>query len=418
MDYNVADIKRASEGAKRIDWADRDMPVLAQIRERFSKTKPFRGVKVSACLHVTPVTANLLRTFRAGGAEVMLCASNPLSTQDDVAAALVKNCGVAVFARHGADQKTYAKHLAAVAARLPDLIVDDGGELTRAIIDRHSDAKGQVIAALEGTASGAVRLRALERDGRLLFPAVSVNDAAGAHLFDNRYGTGQSTLDGIIRATNVLVAGQTFVVAGYGWCGKGLAMRVRGLGGRVVVTEVDEIRALEAVMDGFEVIPMADAARLGDLFCTVTGDRHVIRPEHVKVMKDGAVICNAGHLDVEIDLDGIKKMAKKAVRQVRGVDMTEYVINASKSVYVLAEGRLVNMGCGEGRPASVMDMTYALESLTAEWCMRMRGKLEAAVYAVPQSIDSMVASLKLKALGVRIDTLTPAQKKYLTGADR
>ena len=417
MKYDIADIKRAPEGVKRIEWADRDMPTLALVREKFTKNRPLKGMKMSACLHVTAETANLVRTLKAGGAEVVLCASNPLSTQDDVAAALVKNYGIAVFAHHGVDNKGYYRHMEGALAHKPNITMDDGADLVTLIITKYKDLQKQVIGSMEETTTGVIRLRAMQEDGVLPFPVIAVNDADTKHLFDNRYGTGQSTLDGIIRATGKLIAGQNFVVAGYGWCGRGLASRARGHGAKVIVTEVDEVKALEAVMDGYQVMPMSEAARIGDFFCTVTGDMHVIRPEHVRVMKDGAIICNSGHFDIEIDLVGIKKLAKKTVKNVRGVDMTQYVINGSKSVYVLADGRLVNLGCAEGHPPSVMDMSFATQALASEWCVKMKGKLNNAVHVPPKAIDTTVASFKLKSMGIKIDTLTPAQKKYLSSWD-
>ncbi len=412
--HDIADIKRAPEGVKRIEWADSDMPTLAQVREKFAKTKPLKGMKMSACLHVTAETANLVRTLKAGGADVVLCASNPLSTQDDVAAALVKHYGIPVFARHGVDNKGYYRHLTGALAHKPNVTMDDGADLVTAIIKDHKELQKQVVGSMEETTTGVIRLRAMEKDGILPFPVVAVNDADTKHLFDNRYGTGQSTLDGIIRATNKLVAGQTFVVAGYGWCGRGLASRARGHGANVIVTEIDEVKALEAAMDGFMVLPMSEAAPLGDFFCTLTGDMHVIRPEHVKKMKNGAIISNSGHFDIEIDLVGIKKISKKVISRVRDVDMTEYVLSDKKSVYVLADGRLVNLGCAEGHPPSVMDMSFATQALASEWCVKMKGKLSNTVHIPPQAIDKQVASLKLKSMGIKIDTLTPAQKKYLT----
>ncbi|MCD8352688.1 MAG: adenosylhomocysteinase [Planctomycetaceae bacterium] len=414
MKYDIADIKRAPEGVKRIEWADRDMPTLAQVRDRFTKQRPLKGLKMSACLHVTAETANLVRTLKAGGADVVLCASNPLSTQDDVAAALVKNYGINVFARHGIDNKGYYKHLTGALEHKPNITMDDGADLVSAIITKHKELQSRVIGSMEETTTGVIRLRAMERDGVLPFPVIAVNDADTKHLFDNRYGTGQSTLDGIIRATNKLIAGQTFVVAGYGWCGRGLASRVRGHGAHVIVTEVDEVKALEAAMDGFQVMPMAEAARLGDFFCTVTGDMHVIRPEHVKVMKDGAIIANSGHFDIEIDLVGIKKISKKVVKNVRGVDMTQYVITDKKSVYVLADGRLVNLGCAEGHPPSVMDLSFATQALASEWCVKMQGKLTNTVHVPPKTIDTSVAALKLKSMGIKLDKLTADQEHYLS----
>ncbi|MDR3077980.1 MAG: adenosylhomocysteinase, partial [Planctomycetota bacterium] len=405
MKHDIADIRKAADGTKRIEWADRDMPALAQIRGRFEKSRPLKGLRMSACLHVTAETANLLRTLKAGGADVVICASNPLSTQDDVAASLIKEYGIPVFARHGIDNKGYYRHIEAALAHQPNITMDDGADLVTAIITKHKELQGTVIGSMEETTTGVIRLRAMERDGVLPFPVIAVNDADTKHLFDNRYGTGQSTLDGIIRATGKLLAGQVFVVAGYGWCGRGLASRARGHGAKVIVTEVDAIKALEATMDGFQVMPMAEAARLGDFFCTVTGDMQVIRPEHVKRMKDGAIIANSGHFDVEIDLGGIRKLASRTVERVRGVDMTRYVIG-KKSVYVLADGRLVNLGCAEGHPPSVMDLSFATQALASEWCVKMRGKLAHVVHTPPQDIDRLVASLKLKSMGIRIDSLT------------
>jgi adenosylhomocysteinase len=417
MNHDIADAKRAPEGVKRIEWADRDMPTLALIREKFAKSRPLKGMKMSACLHVTAETANLVRTLKAGGADVVLCASNPLSTQDDVAAALVKHYDIPVFARHGVDNKGYYRHLAGALAHKPNITMDDGADLVTAIITQHTELQKQVVGSMEETTTGVIRLRAMQEDGVLPFPVIAVNDADTKHLFDNRYGTGQSTLDGIIRATGKLIAGQVFVVAGYGWCGRGLASRVRGHGAKVIVTEVDEVKALEAAMDGFQVMPMAEAAKLGDFFCTVTGDMHVIRPEHVKTMKNGAIISNSGHFDIEIDLVGIRKISKKVVKNVRGVDMTQYQLAGDKSVYVLADGRLVNLGCAEGHPPSVMDMSFATQALASEWCVKMKGKLDNTVHIPPKSIDKTVASLKLKSMGIKIDTLTPAQKKYLSSWD-
>ena len=416
MKYDIADVKKAPDGVKRIEWAAKDMPVLEQIKDKFSKTQPLKGLKMSACLHVTAETANLVRTLKAGGADIVLCASNPLSTQDDVAAGLVKNYGIPVFARHGIDNKGYYKHIQSALDHKPNITMDDGADLVTLIITKYQKLASQVIGSMEETTTGVIRLRAMEKDGVLPFPVIAVNDADTKHLFDNRYGTGQSTLDGIIRATGKLIAGSIFVVAGYGWCGRGLAARVRGHGAKVIVTEVDPIKALEAAMDGFEVMPMSQAARLGDFFCTVTGDMHVIRPEHVKAMKDGAVISNSGHFDIEIDLDGIKKISKKVVKNMRGVPMEQYFVG-NKSVYVLAEGRLVNLGCAEGHPPAVMDMSFATQALASEWCVKMRGKLGNIVHTPPKNIDQNVASLKLKSMAISIDSLTAAQKKYLSSWD-
>ncbi|MDR0363128.1 MAG: adenosylhomocysteinase [Planctomycetota bacterium] len=413
MKYDIADIKKAADGVKRIEWAARDMPVLAQIMEQFKRTGPLKGLRMSACLHVTAETANLMRTLKAGGADVVLCASNPLSTQDDVAAGLVGEYGVPVFARHGIDNKGYYRHIKSALDHGPNITMDDGADLVTAIITKHKDLAGRVVGSMEETTTGVIRLRAMQEDGVLRFPVIAVNDADTKHLFDNRYGTGQSTLDGFIRATNKLVAGSVFVVAGYGWCGRGLAARARGHGAKVIVTEVDPVKALEAAMDGFQVMPMREAAKLGDFFCTVTGDMHVIRPEHVKLMKDGAIIANSGHFDVEIDLAGIRKAAKRTVARVRGADMTRYVVG-EKSVYVLADGRLVNLGCAEGHPPAVMDMSFATQALASEWCVKMKGKLQNKVYTPPKTIDERVATLKLRSMDIQIDKLTPEQKKYLS----
>ncbi|MDR1534164.1 MAG: adenosylhomocysteinase [Planctomycetota bacterium] len=412
MNYDIADAKKAPDGVKRIEWADHDMPTLARIREKFAKERPLKGLRMSACLHVTAETANLVRTLKAGGAEVVLCASNPLSTQDDVAAALVKKYGIPVLARHGIDNKGYYRHIEGALAHRPNITMDDGADLVTAVITSHQELQKRIIGSMEETTTGVIRLRAMERDGVLPFPVIAVNDADTKHLFDNRYGTGQSTLDGFIRATGKLLAGQTFVVAGYGWCGRGLAARAHGHGARVIVTEVDPIKALEAAMDGFQVMPMAEAARVGDFFCTLTGDKHVIRPEHVKRMKDGAIIANSGHFDVEIDLEGIRKLAEQVVPGVRGTEMTRYLVGG-KSVYVLADGRLVNLGCAEGHPPSVMDLSFATQALASEWCVRMRGKLAPAVHIPPREIDRTVATLKLKSMNIRLDSLSPDQKKYL-----
>ncbi|MDR2392266.1 MAG: adenosylhomocysteinase [Planctomycetota bacterium] len=413
MNQDIADARKAPDGVKRIEWADRDMPTLAQVREKFARSRPLRGLRMSACLHVTAETANLVRTLKAGGADIVLCASNPLSTQDDVAAALVKEYGIPVFAQHGVDNKGYYRHIESALAHKPNITMDDGADLVTAIITKHKELRDQVVGSMEETTTGVIRLRAMERDGVLPFPVIAVNDADTKHLFDNRYGTGQSTLDGIIRATGKLLAGQVFVVAGYGWCGRGLAARARGHGAKVIITEVDPVKALEAAMDGFQVMPMAEAARLGDFFCTVTGNARIIRAEHVRRMKDGAIIANSGHFDVEIDLAAIRKLASKTTARVRGADMTRYVVG-KKSVYVLADGRLVNLGCAEGHPPSVMDMSFATQSLASEWCVKMRGKLSNTVHTPPKDIDRTVATLKLRSMGIRIDSLTPEQKKYLS----
>ena len=414
MNHDVKDLSLASKGNDRIEWAAKSMPVLALIRRRFQKDKPLAGLKLGLCLHVTTETASLCRTLKAGGGEVYLCASNPLSTQDDVAAALVKTDKIPVFAIKGEDNQTYYQHIHSVLDAKPNITMDDGADLLSTLHSEKSALLKEVIGGTEETTTGVIRLKAMANDGALKYPVVAVNEANTKHMFDNRYGTGQSTIDGIIRATNRLLAGSTFVVAGYGWCGRGLAHSAKGLGANVIVTEIDEVKALEAAMDGFQVMPMSEAASLGDFFCTVTGDMHVIRPEHVRKMKDGAIIANSGHFDIEIDLIGIKKLAKKVVRNVRGVDMTQYVINSKKSVYVLADGRLVNLGCAEGHPPSVMDMSFATQALASEWCVKMKGKLSNTVHVPPKNIDKLVASLKLKSMNIKIDTLTPAQKKYLS----
>ena len=417
MKYDIADIKKADAGRQRVEWAAEDMPVLRRVGERFAKQQPLKGLRMAACLHVTAETANLVRVLKAGGADLALCASNPLSTQDDTAAALVKHYGIPVFARHDVDAKGYYKHLKSALAHSPHVTMDDGADLVTAIIrdPEYAGLKSQVVGSMEETTTGVIRLRAMEKDGLLPFPVVAVNDAATKHLFDNRYGTGQSTLDGIIRGSGRLIAGSVVVVAGYGWCGRGFAQRARGAGARVIVTEIDAIKALEALMDGFEVMPMASAAPIGDIFCTLTGNKHVIRPEHVRRMRHGAVICNSGHFDVEIDLAGIAKLAKKVNQGVRGPNVDEYVLDAKRSVFALAEGRLVNLGCAEGHPACVMDMSFATQALASEWCVKLKGKLAAAVHNVPASIEEQVGSLKLKSKGVRLDALTAEQKKYLAG---
>ncbi|NPA32216.1 MAG: adenosylhomocysteinase [Aquificae bacterium] len=412
MEYDVKDLSLAEEGLKRIEWASADMPVLAQIRERFSKEKPFKGMRISACLHVTTETANLMITLKEGGAQVYLTASNPLSTQDDVAAALVKYFGIPVFAIRGEDRETYYKHLRAVIQKEPHIVIDDGADLITTLHKEYPHIAQKVLGGMEETTTGVIRLRAMAREGVLKFPVIAVNDAYTKHMFDNRYGTGQSTIDGILRATNRLLAGSYFVVAGYGWCGKGVAMRARGMGAIVIVTEVDPIKALEARMDGHLVMPMSEAAKLGDFFVTVTGNIHVIREEHFRVMKDGAIVANAGHFNVEIDIPALEKLAKKKRRIRPHVD--EYTLPDGRRIYVLAEGRLVNLAAAEGHPASVMDMSFSNQALCAEYIKENHDKLENKVYKVPEEIDRTVASLKLKALNIQIDELTEEQKKYLS----
>ncbi len=412
MKYDVADLALASEGKRRILWADNDMPVLAAIRARFARSKPLKGKNVSACLHITAETANLARTLQAGGANVVLCASNPLSTQDDVAASLVKDFRIPVFAIRGENRPTYYKHINAAIDHQPVITFDDGADLVNELHMKRKKDAGRVIASMEETTTGVIRLRAMDQEGRLKFPVIAVNDAKTKHLFDNRYGTGQSTVDGIIRATDFLVAGTKVVVAGYGWCGRGFAMRVRGMGAIVIVTEIDPIKALEAAMDGFQVMPMAQAAAAGDLFVTLTGNKHVIRPEHVRRMKDRAVIANSGHFNVEIDIPGLTKMSSKIHRGVRK-NVDEYVIGRNKRIYLLAEGRLINLAAAEGHPASVMDMSFATQALQAEWVCKRAGRLEVKVHDVPLEIEEQVCRLKLKAMRIAIDKLTPDQIAYL-----
>jgi adenosylhomocysteinase len=415
MRYDVADLTLASEGKRRILWADNDMPVLGAIRARFSRTRPLRGKNVSACLHITAETANLARTLKAGGANVVLCASNPLSTQDDVAAALVKDFGIGVFAIRGENRATYYRHIHAAIDHAPVITFDDGADLVNELHTKRKQDAGRIIASMEETTTGVIRLRAMDQEGKLKFPVIAVNDAKSKHLFDNRYGTGQSTVDGIIRATDFLVAGTKVVVAGYGWCGRGFAMRVRGMGAIVIVTEVDPTKALEAAMDGFLVMPMAQAAAIGDVFVTLTGDKHVLRPEHFRRMKDRAVLANSGHFNVEIDIPGLTKMSRRVHRGVRR-HVDEYVLGRNKRIYLLAEGRLINLAAAEGHPASVMDMSFATQALQAEWVCRRAGKLQARVYDVPPEIEDQVCRLKLQAMGIAIDVLTPEQVAYLASS--
>ncbi|HNS19228.1 MAG TPA: adenosylhomocysteinase [Sedimentisphaerales bacterium] len=415
MKYDVADLSLASEGKRRILWADNDMPVLAAIRDRFAKQKPLKGKNVSACLHVTAETANLARALKAAGANLVLCASNPLSTQDDVAASLTKDFGIPVYAIRGENRATYYKHINAAIDHEPVITFDDGADLVNEMHTKRKADAGRIIASMEETTTGVIRLRAMDKEGKLKFPVIAVNDAKSKHLFDNRYGTGQSTVDGIIRATAYLMAGKNVVVAGYGWCGRGFASRARGLGAIVIVTEVDPIKAIEAAMDGFQVMPMAQAARVGDLFVTLTGDKHVIRPEHVRVMKDRATIANSGHFNVEIDIPGMAKLSRRINKGVRR-NVDEYVISSKKRVYLLGEGRLINLAAAEGHPASVMDMSFATQALQAEWVVRHAGKLQPRVYDVPMEIEEQVCALKLKAMGIQIDKLTPEQVAYLASS--
>jgi adenosylhomocysteinase len=410
--HEVADLALAAEGVRRIEWAEREMPVLRLIRERFEKEKPLAGLRVAACLHVTTETANLARTLKAGGAEVTLCASNPLSTQDDVAAALVVEYGISTFARHGADRDTYYRHLNAAADRHPQMTMDDGCDLVTLI---HQERRGQleeIVAGTEETTTGVIRLHAMAADGALGYPIVAVNEALTKHLFDNRYGTGQSTLDGVLRATNLLIAGRHVVVAGYGWCGKGIASRFRGMGAQVAVVEVDQVRALEALMDGNLVMTIGEAAPWGDIFITATGDIHVIRAEHFKLMHDGAIMANSGHFDVEIDLPALVELAGGKVREVRD-NVVEYTVG-DRRVHVIAEGRLVNLSAAEGHPAAVMDMSFANQALCAEWLSTHHAELDKGVFDVPEPIDQEVARLKLEAMGIVLDPLTPEQAAYMS----
>ncbi len=411
MDFDVKDLNLAEGGRRRIEWAERDMPVLRSIRERFEREKPLKGVRIAACLHVTTETANLVRTLAAGGAEVVLTASNPLSTQDDVAASLVTHFEIPVFAIKGEDNVTYYKHIHAALDVKPHITMDDGADLVSTLHKERRELLPEVIGGTEETTTGVIRLRAMAADGALSFPVIAVNDAMTKHLFDNRYGTGQSTIDGIIRATNILLAGRTVVVAGYGWCGRGVAMRAKGLGAQVIVTEVDPLRALEAVMDGFRVMPMLEAAKEGDVFVTVTGDIHVIDRHHFEVMKDGAIVANSGHFNVEINIPALEEMAVEKRRVRPFVD--EYRLADGRAIYLLGEGRLVNLAAAEGHPASVMDMSFANQALSAEYLVKHGRELEKKVYAVPEDIDREIARLKLEAMGVQIDTLTEEQQQYL-----
>ena len=411
-DYDIKDIDLAPGGRLRIEWAEREMPVLRLIRERFEKEKPLQGVRLSACLHVTTETANLARTLQAGGAETVLTASNPLSTQDDVAAALVSYYEIPVFAIKGEDNETYYKHLHAALDHKPQITMDDGADLVSTLHKERTEVMGEVIGGTEETTTGVIRLRAMAKDGVLRYPIVAVNDALTKHFFDNRYGTGQSTMDGVIRATNVLIAGKTVVVAGYGWCSRGIAMRAEGLGGNVIVTEVDPLRALEAVMDGYRVMPMIEAASLGDVFITSTGDINVIDLHHFEVMKDGAIVANSGHFNVELNIPALAEMAEGPPRRVRP-SVDEYTLPDGRRIFLLAEGRLVNLAAAEGHPSAVMDMSFANQALCAEYMLRHADELENTVYPVPEEIDQRIARIKLQAMGVAIDVLTEEQEKYL-----
>ncbi|MBI1870103.1 MAG: adenosylhomocysteinase [Chlamydiae bacterium] len=411
--YDVKDLALAPRGKKRIDWAEKDMPVLRLIRERFLKEKPLKGLRMSACLHVTAETANLVRTLQAGGADLVLCASNPLSTQDDVAASLVSDHQIPVYAIKGESRETYYEHMTNALRHRPVVTMDDGADLVSEIHSSHQELISQVMASMEETTTGVIRLRAMEKAGALKIPVVAVNDADTKHFFDNRYGTGQSTLDGIIRATNVLIAGRSVVTAGYGWCGKGFAMRARGMGANVIVTEVNPIRALEAAMDGFLVMTMEEAAQIGDIFCTLTGDIHVLRKEHFAKMKDGAIICNSGHFNVEIDIPALEKLSVKVNHDIRDF-IDEYVLPGGRRLFLLAQGRLVNLSTAEGHPASVMDMSFSVQALTCEYAVKHAKELKTKVYDVPKEIDEWVSRLKLQTMGLKIDELTEEQKKYLS----
>ena len=434
---DIKDRKLAPHGKKRILWADGDMPVLARVRERFAKEKPLAGLRLSACLHVTAETANLARTLQAGGADLVLIASNPLSTQDDVAASLVKDFGLAVYSIRGENTDTYYRHIVAALEHEPNVTMDDGADLVSAMVfvalerldDVHAQVRawaqklpaaerqrriGQVLGSMEETTTGVNRLRAMERDRVLKFPVIAVNDAQTKHFFDNRYGTGQSTIDGIIRATNILIAGRKLVVCGYGWCGKGVSQRARGLGAQVIVTEVDPIRALEAAMDGFTVMPIAEAAEIGDIFITVTGNSGIIRREHFAVMKDGAMVCNSGHFDVELDLPALKRESETVTADVRQ-HVDEYRLKNGRRIYVLGQGRLVNLAAAEGHPPSVMDMSFATQALTTEYCVQKKGKLSACVHPVPVEVEQFIARHKLASMGIEIDQLTSEQMRYMSG---
>src|SRR5687767_15214420 len=413
MEYDVKDIGLAAQGKQRIEWAEREMPVLRLIRERFAEEKPLKGLRLVACAHITTETANLARALQAGGAESVLIASNPLSTQDDVAASLVADWGVPVYAIKGESTETYNRHVRTALDFHPQIIIDDGSDVVATLIKERGEQRLELIGSTEETTTGIVRLQAMEKAGVLSFPSIAVNDAQTKHFFDNRYGTGQSTIDGIIRATNILLAGRTIVVVGYGWCGKGVAMRARGLGANVVITEINPIKAIEAVMDGFRVMPMAEAASIGDIFVTVTGNRHVIDADHFSRMKDGAIVCNSGHFDLELNLVALREMAGDPVTMRPFVE--EYKIQSSgRRIVVLGEGRLINLAAAEGHPASVMDMSFANQALSVEYLVKHKGKLPPGVHLLPKEVDTEIASLKLRALGISIDTLTAEQLEYIT----
>lgn len=411
MKYDIKDINLAKKGMLRIEWASEEMPVLKLIKERFKKEKPLKGIKLSACLHVTTETANLAEVLVAGGADVRVCASNPLSTQDDVAAAMVKYMNVPVFAIKGEDSKTYYKHIEGAISHRPNITMDDGADVISVVHSSRKDLVSDILGATEETTTGVIRLKSLEKQGKLLFPIVAVNDANTKHLFDNRYGTGQSTIDGILRATNILFAGKNVVAAGYGWCGRGVAMRAHGLGANVIICEIDPLKALEALMDGYRVMPMKEAAKIGDIFVTLTGDINVLRAEHFKVMKDGVILANSGHFNVEIDIPALKKMST-ATRRIREF-VEEFTMPDKRKINLLGEGRLINLAAAEGHPSCVMDMSFANQALSAEFIKKNHRNLKKKVYSVPEDIDKEIARLKLKATGVKIDTLTAQQKRYL-----
>ncbi|HZE72379.1 MAG TPA: adenosylhomocysteinase [Pyrinomonadaceae bacterium] len=412
LEYDVKDISLAAQGKQRIEWAEREMPVLRLIRERFGEEKPLKGVKLLACAHITTETANLARALQAGGADAVLIASNPLSTQDDVAASLVSDWGIPVYAIKGESTETYNRHVRTALDYHPDVIIDDGSDVVATVIKERRDQLKEIIGSTEETTTGIQRLEAMQTAGVLSFPAIAVNNAQTKHFFDNRYGTGQSTLDGIIRATNILLAGRNIVVVGYGWCGKGVALRARGMGANVIVTEIDPIKAVEAVMDGFRVMPMAEAASVGDIFITVTGNRHVIDGPHFTKMKDGAIVCNSGHFDLELNLVALRELSGEPTT-VRPF-VQEYKFGSGKRIMVLGEGRLINLAAAEGHPASVMDMSFANQALSVEYLVKKKGQLEPGVHLLPKEVDTEIASLKLKALGLSIDTLTAEQLEYIT----
>jgi adenosylhomocysteinase len=412
MKYDVKDLKLAKRGTLRIEWARNNMPVLRLIAKRFQKERPLKGLRIAACLHVTTETGALMEVLKAGGANLALCASNPLSTQDDVAASLVKELGISVFSIKGEDTKTYYKHIQSVLATKPDVTMDDGADLVSTIHQRQASEHSNIIGGTEETTTGVIRLRALANQGKLRYPIIAVNDAQTKHLFDNRYGTGQSTVDGVIRATNKLLAGANFVVCGYGWCGRGVAMRAKGMASKVIIVEVDPLRALEATMDGYEVMPIAQAAKVGDVFITTTGDTGVIRREHFLLMKDTAIVANSGHFNVEIDIPALEKLSKKKKRIRDFVD--EFILRDGRKIYLLGEGRLINLAAAEGHPAQVMDMSFANQALSVEHIIKHRSELKKDVYKVPEGIDKSIANLKLKSMGIKIDSLTKEQKKYLS----